>query len=857
VLHVARLAGSRRLHNILGALAGVTILGVALWFLHSELQSLSAAAVVDQIRSIAWPRLLAAALFVALSYMVLTGYDIAGGHYLGREIPVRRAALTAFLAYAIGNNVGLAALSGGSVRYRMYSLIGFGAGEIATLIAFCAVTFALGASLLIGVAILAMPGSQFVDLGLSAPLLHSVAAILILAVAAYLLVSHRSLPGIRIGNWYLPMPLPVTAWSQVGLSVADLALAAASLYVLLAPELDIGFLPFLGIYLLGMALGIVSNVPGGIGVFEAILLAALPQVDRGTLLGTIIVYRAIYYLAPLALALVLLTAHEIRQHRKLLQRSAEQAGAWLSGIAPQVVGAAVFLAGAVSVVAASLPEVERRHEMLARFVPLAGIEVAHLAGTGLGVAMLLLAHGLISRLRSAHSMSCVLLAAAIAVCFLKGPNYEEALLLTGIFIVLWAARDEFYRQGSIATKRFAPAWIAAIVVVLAAAVLLGLVSHQAPAGADRYLWPLGLGADAPRWWRSIVVVAAALAAFAAWKLWIARHSAAVPIDFDLQKIRVVLAQATHSSSNLVLLSDKRLLWSASRNSFLMYQLSGRSWIAMGGPVGDPAEDRELVWSFTEMVDRNGGRPVFYQVSDTSLTAYVDMGLTLTRLGEAARVPLEDFSLEGSRRGDLRESHARSVRDGASFEVIPRAAVPRILNDLRRVSDGWLKDTGATEKAFSLGSFSESYVANFDCAVVRIDSRIVAFTNLWGAPAGAEVGIDLLRFDAASKDAMDYLLIETILWARQQNWQWLNLGMTPLEGLEKQALAPLWHRLGHLIFSHGENFYNFQALRQYKEKFDPDWQARYIACRGGWFDLPAGVLDATRLISGDRPRIVAQ
>jgi phosphatidylglycerol lysyltransferase len=397
----------------------------------------------------------------------------------------------------------------------------------------------------------------------------------------------------------------------------------------------------------------------------------------------------------------------------------------------------------------------------------------------------------------------------------------------------------------------------AIAVVLAAAVLLGLVSHQAPAGADRYLWPLGLAADAPRWWRSIVLVAAALAAFAAWKLWIARHSAAVPIDFDLQKVRVVLAQATHSSSNLVLLSDKRLLWSASRNSFLMYQLSGSSWIAMGGPVGDPGEDQELVWSFTEMVDRNGGRPIFYQVSDASLAAYVDMGLTLTRLGEAARVPLEDFSLGGSRRGDLRESHARSARNGASFEVIPRAAVPRILNDLRRVSDGWLKDTGATEKAFSLGSFSESYVANFDCAVVRIDSRIVAFTNLWGAPAGAEVGIDLLRFDAAAKDAMDYLLIETILWARQQNWQWLNLGMTPLEGLEKQALAPLWHRLGHLIFSHGENFYNFQALRQYKEKFDPDWQARYIACRGGWFDLPAGVLAATRLISGGRPRIAAQ
>lgn len=74
-------------------------------------------------------------------------------------------------------------------------------------------------------------------------------------------------------------------------------------------------------------------------------------------------------------------------------------------------------------------------------------------------------------------------------------------------------------------------------------------------------------------------------------------------------------------------------------------------------------------------------------------------------------------------------------------------------------------------------------------------------------------------------------------------------MAPLSGLEQRPLAPLWHKLGNLIFTHGENFYNFEGLRHYKEKFNPEWQPRYIACPGGWWQLPRALLDASRLISG--------
>ena len=95
--------------------------------------------------------------------------------------------------------------------------------------------------------------------------------------------------------------------------------------------------------------------------------------------------------------------------------------------------------------------------------------------------------------------------------------------------------------------------------------------------------------------------------------------------------------------------------------------------------------------------------------------------------------------------------------------------------------------------------------------------------------------------------MDYLLVELMLWGRAQGYRWFNLGMAPLSGLEARAIAPLWSRLGTLVFRHGEHFYNFQGLRQYKEKFDPTWEPRYLACPGG-LALPRVLADVAALIS---------
>jgi len=240
-------------------------------------------------------------------------------------------------------------------------------------------------------------------------------------------------------------------------------------------------------------------------------------------------------------------------------------------------------------------------------------------------------------------------------------------------------------------------------------------------------------------------------------------------------------------------------------------------------------------------------PVFYQVTPENLPIYVDLGLSLSKLGEEARVALESFSLEGPARADLRQTHRRAARDGAEFHIVPREQVAAIIGELRAVSDAWLASMRGGEKGFSMGYFDARYLTRFDCAIVRRGGRIVAFANLWFA-GKTELSVDLMRYaEGAPKGVIDFLLIECMLWGRTQGYRWFNLGMAPLSGLDEHPLAPAWHKLGRLLTRYGENFYHFEGLRKYKEKFQPVWRPRYLAAPGG-VALAGALLDVTNLIS---------
>jgi phosphatidylglycerol lysyltransferase len=625
--------------------------------------------------------------------------------------------------------------------------------------------------------------------------------------------------------------------------------ATSVLYVLLPREAAIGFFAFAGIYLLALAAGAVSNVPGGIGVFEFVLLLLMPAVPEVRMLGALVAYRAIYYFAPFAIALVLLGAHEVWIHRAPVVRFARVARAFLTAVTPQAIAIAVFLAGAVLLFSGATPGMGNRLTLLRNFVPLSVLELSHLLGSVVGVGLLIIAHGLYRRLHTAWWITIWLLCAGILLSLLKGFDYEEATILAVVVIMLASARSRFRRRASLIEQHYSSAWIAAFFLVLLMAGWLVLFAYRHLAYDNELWWQFAFQASAPRSLRASLLAVMIGAAYGLWRvLRPAPRRFSAPKAADLECVATLIEKGEDTTANLALLGDKNLLFNKDRTACIMFQSSGNSWVAMGDPIGPPELGEELAWEFLEECDGMAVSPVFYQVTPERLPLYVDLGLNLSKLGEEARVPLESFSLEGAARADLRQAQRRAGRDGATFEMVGRGAVPAILPELRAVSDAWLAAKNTAEKRFSLGFFEERYIAHFDVGVVRHRGAVVAFANLWRG-GSMELSVDLMRYnDAAPKGIVDYMLIESMLWGRAQGFRWFNLGMAPLSGLEEHALAPTWHKLGRIVQRYGETFYNFEGLRKFKDKFDPVWRPRYLAAPDG-LAMAGALLDVTALISG--------
>jgi phosphatidylglycerol lysyltransferase len=647
----------------------------------------------------------------------------------------------------------------------------------------------------------------------------------------------------------IPVPKPRVAFAQIGISCVDMLCATSVLYVLLPREAAIGFFAFAGVYLLALAAGAISNVPGGIGVFEFVLLLLMPSVPEDRLLGALIAYRAIYYFTPFFIALVLLGAHEVWIHRAPVVRLGRVVRAFLTAVTPQAIAIAVFLAGAVLLFSGATPGLGDRLALLRNFVPLSVLELSHLLGSVVGVGLLIIAHGLYRRLHTAWWITIWLLCAGILLSLLKGFDYEEATVLAMVVIMLASARSRFRRRASLIEQHFSTAWVAAFFLVLAMAAWLVLFAYRHLPYDNELWWQFAFQASAPRSLRASLLAVMIGAAYGLWRvLRPAPPRFSAPKRADLERVAELIDKGEDTTANLALLGDKNLLFNKDRTACIMFQTSGNSWVAMGDPIGPPELGEDLAWEFLEDCDGMAVSPVFYQVTPERLPLYVDLGLTLSKLGEEARVPLESFSLVGAARADLRQAHRRACRDGATFEMIGRGSVGPTLPELRAVSDAWLVAKNATEKRFSLGFFDERYIAHFDVGVVRHQGAVVAFANLWRG-GSTELSVDLMRYnDLAPKGVVDYMLIECMLWGRAQGFHWFNLGMAPLSGLEEHALAPTWHKLGRIVQRYGETFYNFGGLRKFKEKFDPVWRPRYLAAPDG-LAMAGALLDVTALISG--------
>jgi phosphatidylglycerol lysyltransferase len=814
--------------------------------------------IVRSLTSISARRVLAALALTVVGHLVHIGYDALALRYAGQRLAWRRIAFGSLVAYSVSAVTGFTGLVGGSLRYRFWSAWGVPAARIVEGVGFAILTAGLGATSAAGVVLVFRPASLSLATGAPTGALRGLGLLLLAAVAGYLIACAVGRRPIRLRGMTLHLPRPTLALAQVGIALLDWVFAGAVFFPLLPPR-SLPLSGFLSMFVAAQVGGLLAHVPAGVGVFDAaILLLLRPFAPPADAAAALLAYRAIAYLVPGLAAGAALGVYELGLRRRQLGQ------AWLAarrviGLAvPTVLSVAAFVAGAVLLASGATPGVPTRLAWLGDVVPLGVIEAAHFVGSLVGVGLLILARGLRRRLDIAYQLTVLALLVGIGASLLKGGDYEEALVLTVVLGLVIPARARFYRRAALLSGPWSPGWLVAVALAIGATTWLGLFSYRQVGYSHDLWWQFTLNGDAPRWMRASVGVAVLVAVAALGHLLgPAPVAAQRPSTEDLDRAARLAYESGEARLYLALLGDKSLLF-GERGGALMYAVSGRSWIALGDPIG-PREDRsDLAWRLRELADRHCGLPAFYEVGPANLPLYLDLGLTLIKVGEEGRVRLADWSLEGQVHSRHHRRTIRTVeRAGCSLEIVPPEEVPPLLPELRQVSDAWLASKHTREKRFSLGLFDEQYVSRFPVAVVRSERGIEAFATIWLSGTRQDLTLDLMRYvPDAPRGIMEYMITKLMVWGREQGYVWFNLGMAPLSGLQSRALAPLWSRLGALAFRHGEHFYNFRGLRQYKEQFGPVWEPRFLAVPG-WLALPRVLSNLAALIAGGLSGVVTK
>lgn len=308
----------------------LTLFSIAAWVLRENFQGRHLDEVLATIRSIPTGRLALALVLTGASYVLLTAYDELALRLIGRKIAYRKIAFASFVSYAFGNNLGFTALTCGSVRLRFYRESGLRTSEIVAMTAVCSLTFWLGFLAVVGSVFLLFPPDVSSVLPLPFHAARLIGGAFLVVLLTYYLWCARERAPVILGRFHVPTPPLSFSVTQTVVASAEIFLVAGVIFVLLPPSAQLGFPHFLSLFLLAHMSGLISQVPGGVGVFETVLLTLLPSgVHESAIFGVLLVYRIIYNLLPLTLAALLVVSQEMHAKRHHLGGIGRLVRRWL------------------------------------------------------------------------------------------------------------------------------------------------------------------------------------------------------------------------------------------------------------------------------------------------------------------------------------------------------------------------------------------------------------------------------------------------------------------------------------------------------------------------------------------------
>jgi phosphatidylglycerol lysyltransferase len=528
------------------------------------------------------------------------------------------------------------------------------------------------------------------------------------------------------------------------------------------------------------------------------------------------------------------------------------------------------LVGIVNLISAVTPSLPSRVRLLAEIFPFAVRAGGHLFAAITGFLLLTLSANLLRRKRVAWLMTVALLVVSIASHLIKGLDFEEVALSSLLLIQLLWMRKIFTAQSD---RPSIAQGLRILVVALLFTLAYGTIgfylldahylqnfslTEAIVQTLDMFFTEDNAGLyPTTRFGRyfanSIGVIGATTLGYAAFMLLrpVLLRFAPAPEE-RLRATSKVEQYGRSSLARFALLEDKSYYFSPSGQSVVSYVVKGRGAIALGDPIG-PLEDAwATISGFQQFCACNDWYAAFYQTLPDYLDRYESLGFRSLKIGEEAIVDLTCFSLEGKAGRRLRPAINKMVKLGYRIEFYQPPILPHLLKQLRAVSDEWLKTVNGSEKKFSLGWFSENYLSSCEIAAVYApDGQIKAFTNIVPEYQLNEITIDMMRHRANMEHGtMDFLFISLFHHFKEQGYDSFNLGLSALAGVGEQEQSKRLEKGIHYLYEHLNQFYNFQGLHEYKDKFHPRWESRYLIYPS-LIALPEVVVALIRADSGDR------
>lgn len=509
----------KKYFRYIGPVFVTAIFVLAIYLLYNKLKTYSISQIRFSMEQISYFRIFISIILMVLNYIILIGYDWLAIKAIHKILPLLKVSMVSFIGQAVSYNFG-ALLGGTSVRYRFYSAWGFSISQIVRLVLMLAVTFWVGALGLCGIIFICSPPVIPGYLIQSMPIkdVRIFGIVLFSLACVYLVLCFAIRKSLNIFGKEFVFPSPSIAFAQCAVAGVDIIAAAGCMYILLPGNLGISFLEFLPSYLMAQVAVVLTHIPGGVGVFELVILELTHTPEEQAVFAAVLLFRLIYFIIPLLAATILLAVYEAKRRKNLFR----EAGRWISVLSHSISAYLVFVAGIILLVSTTLPTSSDNLVLIFNWIPKNVVGIGHFLCALSGALLLFVAYGLERRQAMGFRLALILLCIGSLGALFKGFAWETSIIIMIITMAICFAKRKFYRRTSFCNELLSPNWLFSAIVVIILIFLLGCFLYH-PAWDKAASWGFERPFNASRTLKAFVGIICFLVIILWWQIWLRKQ----------------------------------------------------------------------------------------------------------------------------------------------------------------------------------------------------------------------------------------------------------------------------------------------------------------------------------------------